>query len=260
MILQFTVINQTLRRIDHQDVIADSANYLYASFKLPSEYDGELSALFTVAVDNENRDISMSIIDGICQVPNDVIKPPRFTVTLTCSWPDKFISTNAVPVEVYCCGVPKTLRALPDGQPNEFADFKRLHSEVKEMSTEVDLVAHSVNESLGQAKFIEENCLASEYICISRTETVLEKAEQVESDAIQTRENKIIAVQSALTSTEKSLIASQSAQSALNSAESAYQSMLSAKQSADKIDLTDKTTGKSYKIAIDNGRLILEVV
>ena len=259
MILHFRVTKQTLRRIDNQDVIADSENYLYAFFDLPPEYQGDISAVFIVTMDGIERNVPMTVINNMCQVPNDVIKPDGFKVALTSTY-DKFIPTNAEYVKVYPSGIPKRLLPLPDGTPNEFADFKRLHSEVKEMYTEVDLVGKSVTESLGQAKFIEENVLASESICISKAETAIFKAEEVQSNAITVQQSKVTAVQSALTATEKELLASQSAQSALNSAESAYQSMMSAKQSADKIDLTDKTTGISYKIAIDNGRLTLEVI
>ena len=99
--LKFNVKNQIITREDNFPVVADSRNYLKASFEFSEEWQGKITAIFGFC----GEFYSVILEDGCCVVPWEIIKTPAFTVSVVCG--DR-ITTNMARVEVelsgYCEG------------------------------------------------------------------------------------------------------------------------------------------------------------
>ena len=99
--LKFNVKNQIITREDAFPVVADSRDYLKASFQFSEEWQGDITAIFGFC----GEFYSVLLKDGGCDVPWEVIKTPAFTVSVVCG--DR-ITANMASVEVelsgYCKG------------------------------------------------------------------------------------------------------------------------------------------------------------
>ncbi|MBQ7097009.1 MAG: hypothetical protein IJN96_02950 [Clostridia bacterium] len=94
--LKFTVNNQIITRKDDFRVVADSKNYLEATFELTEEWLDDTVVLF-----GYGEEYFCVLLDEqrSCIVPAEVIKPPFFTVSLFCG-DDVFVTANTVTVDV----------------------------------------------------------------------------------------------------------------------------------------------------------------
>lgn len=102
--LEFSISNQLLSRLDATKVVADSENYLECAFRFSKDWDGAV-AVATFGHSKVSEPISVRIVDGKCQVPHEVIQPYGFQLavygttgedgTAVCRIP-----TNVVTVEV----------------------------------------------------------------------------------------------------------------------------------------------------------------
>ncbi len=95
--LKFNVKNQIITREDSFPVVADSRNYLEASFEFSEEWQGKITAIFGFC----GEFYSILIENGKCIVPWEVIKSPGFTVSVVCG--DR-ITANMTRVEVDLSG------------------------------------------------------------------------------------------------------------------------------------------------------------
>ncbi len=99
--LKFNVKNQIITREDAFTVVADSRDYLKASFEFSEEWQGDITAIFGFC----GEFYSVLLENGGCDVPWEVIKTPAFTVSVVCG--DR-ITANMASVEVelsgYCEG------------------------------------------------------------------------------------------------------------------------------------------------------------
>ena len=94
MIIYFKVRNQNIRRIGANNIVADSKNYLYASFDFSSEWTGTKTAIF-----KHGSEVYHVLLedDDTCLVPQEVIKAGGFTVSV---FAGNLITTDAVKVFV----------------------------------------------------------------------------------------------------------------------------------------------------------------
>lgn len=102
MIISFAVNKQKLSRLDNQEIVADSKNYLIARFALQSiEWQNNVVyALFSYK-DKTYKKI-LGAEDGCdfneCYIPYEVIHSPQFTISLYAG--DRITSTRVkIPVE-----------------------------------------------------------------------------------------------------------------------------------------------------------------
>ena len=92
--LEFNVCNQIIIRKDSFRVVADSRDYLKASFTLSDEWKGEVVAVFSHGDEVFHQPISQNC----CTVPFEVIKAPGFTLSLFCE-SEALVTANVVWVE-----------------------------------------------------------------------------------------------------------------------------------------------------------------
>ena len=97
MTLTFEVENQMIRRTDTNIVVADSKNYLHASFTFSEEWQGAKTAIFSHGVDR----YCVLLENDMCLVPWEVIKQGSIGVTVFCG---DLITANTVYVSVYKSG------------------------------------------------------------------------------------------------------------------------------------------------------------
>ena len=95
--LQFDIKNQIIERVDLFGVVADSRNYLKATFSFSEEWIGEKTAIFG----HSGEFYSVVLEEDVCSVPWEVIKAPHFSVSVVCG--DR-ITTNLVTVNVQKSG------------------------------------------------------------------------------------------------------------------------------------------------------------
>lgn len=107
--LEFSVSNQLLSRLDATKVVADSENYLECAFQFSTDWDNSV-AVATFGHSKVQEPISVRIVGGKCRVPHEVIKTYGFQVSVYGTVEEEFgeichIPTNTVTVEVEASGV-----------------------------------------------------------------------------------------------------------------------------------------------------------
>ena len=80
MNLSFEVTNQLIRRIDKNTVVADSKNYLYATFIFSDEWQGTKTAIFK----HNGETYHVLLENDMCLVPWEVIKQGTLGVSVFC--------------------------------------------------------------------------------------------------------------------------------------------------------------------------------
>lgn len=95
--LNFKVQNQIINRTDSFRAVADSKNYLKASFELSDEWEGSITAVFIYG----DRAFHQPLENGECVIPWEVIKAPFFTVSVFCG---NLITSNVEYVAVEASG------------------------------------------------------------------------------------------------------------------------------------------------------------
>lgn len=107
--LEFSISNQLLSRLDATQVMSDSENYLECSFQFSSDWDNTV-AVATFGHSQVSDPISVRIVDGKCRVPHEVIKTYGFQVSVYGTVEEDegtvcHIPTNTVTVDVEASGV-----------------------------------------------------------------------------------------------------------------------------------------------------------
>lgn len=99
IIIDFAITGQHIRRTDNIKVIANSRNILYARFAFSGWDDVTKTAIF---IGSDNVAYKMLIgDDGTCLVPSEVIKSPRFAVSV---YGGDLMTTNFAQVYVMSSG------------------------------------------------------------------------------------------------------------------------------------------------------------
>ena len=80
MNLSFEVTNQSIRRTDKNTVVADSKNYLYATFTFSDEWQGVKTAIFK----HGGEKYHVLLENDMCLVPWEVIKQGILDVSVFC--------------------------------------------------------------------------------------------------------------------------------------------------------------------------------
>lgn len=118
--LEFSISNQLLTRLDGTAVFSDSENYLECGFQFSDDWAG-LEAVATFGHNGLDEPISVRVVDGVCRVPSEVIHPYGFTLAVYGAGEEEgevsHVPTNAVTVEVGAAGVAQGLSA-PAPTPN----------------------------------------------------------------------------------------------------------------------------------------------
>ena len=96
--LKFNTEHQTITRIDSFSPVADSKNYLTASFIMSEEWSGDIIAIFG----HNGSYYHQKLEGGRCLVPWEVIRAPYFTVSLFCG---DLVTANTVQVAVAPSGL-----------------------------------------------------------------------------------------------------------------------------------------------------------
>ena len=78
--LEFVVKGQNISRVDSEDIVADSKNYLKAHFTFSAEWQGIKTAIFKKGL----IVIHVILNNDECFVPWEVIKPGKFGVSVFC--------------------------------------------------------------------------------------------------------------------------------------------------------------------------------
>ncbi len=98
--LEFNVNNQIIMRKDEFRVVADSRDYLKATFTLTDEWQGQVVAVFCHGDGVYHQTLS----ENCCMVPTEVIKAPGFTVSLFCE-AQALVTANVIWVETEPSGL-----------------------------------------------------------------------------------------------------------------------------------------------------------
>lgn len=111
--LEFSVSNQLLSRLDATKVVADSENYLECAFQFSEDWDGAV-AVATFGHSKVTEPVSVRIVDGKCLVPHEVIKTYGFQIAVYGTAEENegmvcHIPTNVVTVEVEASGSAQSL-------------------------------------------------------------------------------------------------------------------------------------------------------
>lgn len=106
--LEFSISNQLLSRLDATTVVADSENYLECSFQFSQDWENT-AAVATFGHSQVQEPISVRIVDGKCKVPHEVIKTYGFQLSVYGTAEEGtgtvcHIPTNVVAVEVEASG------------------------------------------------------------------------------------------------------------------------------------------------------------
>lgn len=111
--LEFSISNQLLSRLDATQVVADSENYLECAFQFSQDWEGTV-AVATFGHSKVTNPISVRIVDGKCQVPHEVIQEYGFQLSVYGTGEQEsgamcHIPTNVVTVEVGASGAGQDL-------------------------------------------------------------------------------------------------------------------------------------------------------
>lgn len=115
--LEFSVSNQLLSRLDGEQVVSGSRNYLECQFQFSEDWTG-LKKVAVFGHGQVEKAIGVELEEDKCRVPHEVIEPYGFQVTLYGSGGDAekgytHVPTNVVTVEVAKSGEEEELEVTP---------------------------------------------------------------------------------------------------------------------------------------------------
>lgn len=139
MQLEFAVVNQTLTWTNKElRPVENSRGYLKAHFKLPTEYNGTITALFKQMQSGTwVASQPIQVIDGSCYVPEKIIKRGSMYVSISSTDPNIHIPTNEVRIPIGASGEGDELLPTPDGKPSQYDTFEVMYNEVGEKHSEI---------------------------------------------------------------------------------------------------------------------------
>lgn len=186
--LEFSVSNQTLTRLDETAVVADSVNYLDCRFTFSPDWEG-VTPVATFGHSEVAEPITVMIVDGVCRVPWEVIRPYGFYMAVYGSGKSgegifTHIPTDTVTVEVAKSGVEERLAPAsptPDMYDTLMAEIQAgvaAATEAKESAQRASDHATSQAMSAGEARSVvqaaQQNCVTY----MARAQAAADKAER----------------------------------------------------------------------------------
>lgn len=114
--LEFSISNQLLSRLEATQVVSGSQNYLECRFQFSEDWDG-LKKVAVFGHSTVENPIGVELEEDVCRVPHEVIEPYGFQVTVLGSGgvdgEYTHVPTNVVTVEVVASGEDSGLEAEP---------------------------------------------------------------------------------------------------------------------------------------------------
>lgn len=151
--LEFSISNQLLTRLDATAVYSDSENYLECAFSFSEDWEG-LAPVAVFGHADVAEPIAVPIVDGVCRVPHEVIHPYAFVLAVYGTGPDgeggtfTHVPTNVAAVEV---GEAGTARGL--GVPAPTQDlYDSLMAAIREATQDAAASKVAAQAAAGQAE------------------------------------------------------------------------------------------------------------
>jgi len=153
MLLEFTALDgQELKRTDTNRPKSNSQGYLTAKFIFSgTEHKGVITAYFIGVQNGAKVEVPMVLTDGLCNVPDAMIKAGNIFVWLSSTDTLTHIPTNVVVVTIYPSGECDDILPLPDGTVNQYEETVRMYNEVMAVGTTPGASAYEVAVSNGFA-------------------------------------------------------------------------------------------------------------
>lgn len=186
--LEFSISNQLLSRLDATTVVADSENYLECSFQFSNDWANTV-AVATFGHSQVQDPISVRIVDGKCTVPHEVIKTYGFQLSVYGTTEGEagkvcHIPTNVVAVEVEASG---TGEGLTPSAPTK-SMYDSLMTAILAGEAAVTAAKVSAEASAGAAKGAQENVAALAAEAAKSAENSETSASSSAKDALAGRE------------------------------------------------------------------------
>ena len=116
LILEFNVRGQLIYYQEKNNAAADSVRYLYAKFTFSRDWDINPKYARFYGADKNALPIEVQLKNDGCYVPSEIIKSPRFYVSVYCANEVKRITTERQAVSVISSGYAEdTAHPLPPG-------------------------------------------------------------------------------------------------------------------------------------------------
>ena len=116
LILEFNIRGQLIYYQEKNKTVADSIRYLYAKFNFSRDWDINPKYARFYGSDKKSLPIEVQLKNDGCYVPAEVIKPPRFYISLYCANAVKRITTELQAVSVLSSGYAEdSTKPLPPG-------------------------------------------------------------------------------------------------------------------------------------------------
>ena len=191
--LEFSISNQLLSRLDATQVVADSENYLECAFQFSQDWEGTV-AVATFGHSKVTNPISVRIVDGKCQVPHEVIQEYGFQLSVYGTGEQEsgamcHIPTNVVTVEVGASGAGQDLtpaaptKSMYDTLMTAITEGEQSAAESKTSALASAEVAKSAREeaqaSAASARTDAATAQDRANECTAGVEAVLALAEQI---------------------------------------------------------------------------------
>lgn len=156
MDLKFSVNKQIITRIDNEQVVSDSKNYLYADFEFTEQWTGTKTAIF------KNKDKAYSVIleNDRCLVPWEVIKEYEFLVSVFCG---DLITTNEASVGVKKSGYVEG-ETPADPTPDVYEHILKLLNDISIGQVSEESIAKAVNEYMTEHPVEMTGYATEEYV------------------------------------------------------------------------------------------------
>lgn len=147
MQIQFLINKQYIRRMDTNKIVADSRNYLEAYFMFSSDWDCINKTAVFSSYNGTCYDVI--IVDNICKVPHEVIKPPYFTVGV---FGGDLITTNTIELNVIESSLPESEEPGPATE-NVYNQILDLAHTARNIAKESLAIAQSIEDRANAGEF-----------------------------------------------------------------------------------------------------------
>ncbi len=181
--LEFSISNQTLTRLDETAVVSDSVNYLDCHFTFSPDWEG-VTPVATFGHSQVAEPITVAIVDGVCRVPWEVIQPHGFSMAVYGSGKDgaglfSHIPTDTVTVEVGKSGVAE--RVAPAAPTPDLYDT--LMAEIQAgvaAATQAKAAAEAAQKDAGASSL---SASRSERVVVNAQQECVTRAEEAKTSA-----------------------------------------------------------------------------
>lgn len=272
--LEFSISNQLLSRLDTTTVVADSQNYLECSFQFSEDW-ADVEPVASFGHGGVDKPLSVRIVDGVCRVPHEVITPYGFQMAVygTGNGGDAYthIPTNVVTVEVERGGSQEGLTPAQPTQDLYDTLMDKLHrSEQSAVRSQTSAAANAA-AAQAAAQGVREDAQRAERAarsCAEDAAAAMGACKEAERQAAQ-GQNLLGKADRLYERMELAHRETQAAAGAAKDSETAAQryaaqamaevdrAKVPAVQGVYNVVLQDRTTGERYALMVDHGGLKL---